>query len=251
MTSKVCAYCGVGRSLTREHIWPNGFLRRGDFGVKFSSKAQRVFGGDLIIKDVCGACNNGPLSVLDNYACELYDTYFGQFPEHFSPVKFEYDYTKLTSWLLKIAFNSARSQGHRDAQLLSSYRQVVLAAGECTPIYVSVRIALVGPGFLDYGNGRPGRTIYPKACRSGPVIVPGANGYQHVSTRLVMINGYFFTLVLSRAPSLPSVAASELIRRMPGAPLALDGKMELVTTMNANQALEGVERWPGRLNKRR
>lgn len=32
----------------------------------------------------------------------------------------------------------------------------------------------------------------------------------------------------------------ELLRRIPGEPLALDGSMELMTTLNANRALSGV-----------
>jgi hypothetical protein len=241
---KECAYCGLPRRMSREHIWPNGFLRRGSFGLKYSSRAGRTFEGDLIVKDVCEVCNNGPLSELDAYACDLYDTNFGHFPEHFTPVRFEFEYSRLTRWLLKIAFNSARAQGHDDARLLGAYRPAILSEGDNCPLYVNVCIALVGPGILTFPDGRPAKKIHPEAARSGPIIVPGVDGYQHVSTRMVMINGYFFTLVLSRTPTMPTDEVVELLRHIPGEPLALGGRMELMTTMDANQALAGIRDWP-------
>jgi hypothetical protein len=243
--SKECAYCGLPRRLSREHIWPNGFLRRGSFGLKFSARAGRTFEGDLIVRDVCEACNNGPLAALDTYACELYDSNFGRFPEHSVPVRFAFEYSKLTRWLIKIAFNSARAQGHDDAELLGRYRPVILAEGDSCPLYANVFVALVGPGTLECGPGHPTRKIYPQAARSGPIIIPDVDGYQHVSTRMVMINGYFFSLILSRTPMMPSEDVIQLLRRVPGEPLALNGEMELMTTLNANQALAGIRDWPG------
>lgn len=241
---KNCAYCGLPRRMSREHIWPNGFLRRGSFGLKFSARAGRTFEGDLIVKDVCEVCNNGPLGALDSYACSLYDTNFGHFPEHLTPIRFAFEYSKLTCWLIKIAFNSARAQGHDDAELLGRYRPLMLAGGDSCPLYVNVYIALIGPGTLEFGSGRDSRKIYPQVARSGPIIIPDVNGYQHVSTRMVMINGYFFTLILSRSPAMPAEDVVDLLRRIPGEPLALDGRMELITTINANQALAGVRDWP-------
>jgi hypothetical protein len=241
---KECAYCGLPRRMSREHIWPNGFLRRGSFGLKFSARAGRTFEGDLIVKDVCEVCNNGPLGDLDSYACRLYDTNFGHFPEHFTPTVFAFEYSKLTRWLNKIAINSARAQGLEDAELLGQYRPLLLAGSDSCPLYVNVFIALIGPGTLEFGSGRGSRTIYPQAARSGPIIIPGVNGYQHLSTRMVMINGYFFTLILSRTTTMPAEDVVGLLRRIPGEPLALDGRMELMTTMNANQALTGVRDWP-------
>lgn len=242
--SKECAYCGLPRPLSREHIWPNGFLRRGRFGLKYSARAGRTFEGDLVVRDVCETCNNGPLGALDGYACELYDSNFRHFPEHFTPVRFAFEYSKLTRWLIKVAFNSARAQGHDDTELLNRYRPVILAEGDSCPLYVNVFVALVGPGTLEFGAGRPNRKIYPEVARSGPIIIPNVDGYQHVSTRMVMINGYFFTLVLSRTPLMPGEDVVELLRRIPGEPLALGGQMELMTTLNAKQALTGIRDWP-------
>jgi hypothetical protein len=250
-TNMECAYCCLPRKLSREHIWPNGFLRRGNFQIKYSAKAKRTFKGDLIVKDVCEVCNSGPLSQLDKYACDLYDSNFRLFPEHLTPVRFSFEYGALTRWLLKIAFNSARAQGHEDAELLGHYRQCLLADGDICPLYVNFLIALVGPGTLTSNSGRPDKRIYPQAARSGPMLVPNVNGYQHVSTRVVMINGYFFTLILSRTPVMPANEVVDLLQRIPGEPLALNGDMELMTSMNANQALLGVRDWLGNVKENR
>jgi len=68
---------------------------------------------------------------------------------------------------------------------------------------------------------------------------------------MVMINGYFFTLILSRKPMMPAGDVVDLLSRIPGEPLALSGEMELMTTLNANQALAGVRDWPREAKKMR
>ncbi len=239
-----CAFCDLERPTSREHIWPDGFLRRGDFGLKFSARAGRTFEGDLVIKDVCRVCNNDPLSDLDQYACHLFDSNFSHFPEHGETVPFAFDYGQLTRWLLKVAYNSARSQGHEDVQLLRPYRSTIIAKGECCPVQANFSVALVGPAMLATGPGGTGRAVYPHAARSGPLVVPGVDGYQHVSTRMLMVNAYFFTILLSRSPTMPIGEVAELIGRVPGRPLALDGRMTLRTTMHAGQALAGIGAWP-------
>jgi len=91
--------------------------------------------------------------------------------------------------LIKIAFNSARAQRHDDAELLGRYRPLMLAVSDSCPLYVNVYIALIGPGTLEFGAGRDSRKIYPRAARSGPIIIPDVNGYQRqhpngISSRL-------------------------------------------------------------------
>lgn len=239
---KRCAYCGLTRPLTREHIWPDGFLKRDEFGVKFSARAGRTFAGDLVVRDVCATCNNGPLGALDAYACQLYDSNFRHFPEHYTPIRFQFDYGRLTRWLLKVAFNSARAHGHEDAALLELYRPLLLAEANSCPIHANFSLALVGPGTI--GAGQRAREVYPAAARSGPYLIQGLNGYQHISTRMLMIRGYFFTLILPRTPSIPSGEVQELLSAIPGEPLALDGDMLLFTSLDASHALTGVQDWP-------
>ncbi len=244
MTRATCAMCRNPRQLTKEHIWPAGFLRRSDYEIRYSARAKRTFGGDLTIKDVCGECNNGPLSRLDAYACELYDRYFAKMPRRSEVVTFEYDFGRLTRWLLKIAFNSARSNGSPDIDLLQPYAPVILAEVPCLPVFVGFFVALIGPSLMMNSTTGTTKVIQPQAARSGPIIIPDVTGYEHVSTRMVMVNGYFFTLVLSRQTTLASTEVPDLFARIPGQPLALGGRMRLTTTLDAAQVLGGIRDWP-------
>lgn len=69
----------------------------------------RVIGSDIVIKDVCEECNNGILSELDNYAINLITKYNGKIDKDAKKVFFKYDYNKLSRWLLKVCYNSARA----------------------------------------------------------------------------------------------------------------------------------------------
>ena len=82
--------------------------------MHFSQQAKKVFGADLIVKDVCARCNNGALSALDTYACKLYDSYFSKTVERNEHVDFRYDHDQLLRWLLKVSYNSSRTT-HVDA----------------------------------------------------------------------------------------------------------------------------------------
>lgn len=122
---KTCAYCFQNNKLTKEHIWPKGILNRlPTYKARFSEKAGKVMGGDLLIKDVCVKCNSGVLSELDDYGCQLFDRYFRFIAEPQSQLQIEYDLDNLSRWLAKIAYNTARSSSNPNLsllQLLTSY----------------------------------------------------------------------------------------------------------------------------------
>src|SRR5438034_7016401 len=111
--SKACAYCGsTDKKMTKEHIWPQSIAERlPTYTARFISPANKVLEADLVIKDVCEPCNNGPLSKLDEYGAQLFDAYFNRFYEHGQAVEFRTDWTLLKRWLLKISYNSARAAG--------------------------------------------------------------------------------------------------------------------------------------------
>lgn len=153
--AKSCAYCGIKSPLTREHIWPSGFLKRGGFDIKFSARANKTFQGDMTVSDVCAACNNGPLSVLDSHACELYDRRFAKRIEDSDTVTFTYDYGVFMRWLLKISYNSSRTTGW-DEDWLASYRDVIRCQYPCSPALVVVFVATVNP--LKIVNSSSGQT---------------------------------------------------------------------------------------------
>jgi hypothetical protein len=81
----VCAFCDrdVPR-LTKEHLWPAALHNRagkvnpipGDRYQFYLKKIDKTVVGEPQIRDVCAECNNGPLSMLDEYACRLWDECF-------------------------------------------------------------------------------------------------------------------------------------------------------------------------------
>lgn len=242
--AKSCAYCDGPPPLTREHIWPNGFLKRGNFGVKFSAKANKTFAGDLTISDVCARCNNGPLSALDAHACELFDRRFSKFVEAGESVPFTYDYGLLMRWLLKVSFNAARLTG-QDVALLSRYRETILAKHPCSPAFVAAYVATISPShMMDPKNGTS-RKIYPHAARCGPLQIPRIDVSDILVTRCVMINSFMFSLIITRSNTIPADRVAALLPYIPGVPLATGGHMRIgPPSLPADVALGGVESWP-------
>jgi len=124
----MCAYCGLDKPLTREHLWPASLHRRlmegdedrlmGGDEEKHNSfwlaKLKKAIPSEPTIRDVCADCNNTVLSLLDAYICELFDHSFVHIPKRHERVEFEYDYHRLKRWLLKMCFNSARIHSSRD-----------------------------------------------------------------------------------------------------------------------------------------
>jgi hypothetical protein len=114
MDDKRCAYCGSSGPLTREHLWPTSLHARLKEinGNEPNSFWLRRIGKDVegepTVKDVCAGCNNGVLSELDGYACELFDRYFVREMDRHDTISFAYDYHRLKRWLLKLCYNSAR-----------------------------------------------------------------------------------------------------------------------------------------------
>jgi len=163
---------------------------------RYHRKNENFFRGELTIRDVCDECNNGELSKLDNYICELYDRYFHRIVKQSGSIVFKYDQNRLLRWLLKISFNSARSNGSDSEELrgLSTY----ILSGTQVPCSVSLRAELVKPSRnLNYvkGNGSK-KYIEPNSVRCCRIesqlgMVPGA------TLRLVSINSYYFWIVVS------------------------------------------------------
>src|SRR6266702_179908 len=111
-----CAYCQEKRPLTREHIIPAficNFQKQLEGSViGWNEVAQCMVGGEGKIKDVCEDCNNRVLSELDSYGKRLL-TDSGLFVQNYTKqeLTLQYDYSLLLRWLLKISFNSSRTDG--------------------------------------------------------------------------------------------------------------------------------------------
>ena len=116
---KKCAYCDKSNiDITKEHVVNKEFLKRffknGSGYAKYYDKTTSNF---LTVKDVCSICNNGLLSQFDTYFLEFYDANLPRF--RISPstkIQIQYDYNKLSKWLLKTIYNSERKHSYEQVQ---------------------------------------------------------------------------------------------------------------------------------------
>jgi hypothetical protein len=115
----ICAYCKQDRTATREHIVP-AFLyeyqKTLDASiVGWNEAAGKMVPGEFKVKDVCDDCNSRTLSQLDDYAKALLKNVGILTPNYTrSTLTLSYDYDLLVRWLLKVSFNSSRTDGaHR------------------------------------------------------------------------------------------------------------------------------------------
>jgi hypothetical protein len=122
---QVCAYCGIGTDLTKEHIFPDCVHKKspggGTISIAHTPQGDKAVDAPIQIKDVCHQCNNEKLSLLDNYICELYERYFRTIVHSGDRIDFRFDFDLLLRWLLKTMYNTSRSRGwefKRDFELL-------------------------------------------------------------------------------------------------------------------------------------
>ena len=213
-----CAYCGYVGKLSREHVWPSGFLKRreGNY-AHYSPKSGKVHGGDYIVSDVCERCNNNKLSPLDSYFCKLDDLYFSN-PRGFNEeVVFEYEYDLLARVLLKIAYNTARSAGSETSPFTRTTDYILL--GNKRPTGISIIGELVSPTLVpDSKDPARMKEIRPTMYRSALGQLRTPHGYG-VLVRIIAVNSFFFHLLITRNPSNQTIfnrAARELINHVPG-----------------------------------
>lgn len=121
-----CAYCGQPCQPTREHVIPRWYSDTPGEAETFSARASLThLRGDILVKDVCRACNNGPLADLDAYGKELFDRYLAHPVYTGERVTLDLDGTRLIRWLLKLSFNSARAQ-NADVRVLGEFSKAIL-----------------------------------------------------------------------------------------------------------------------------
>jgi hypothetical protein len=195
LSTRKCAFCNGSGKLTREHIWPRCIIERTpSYNARYLGQIETFFEGDLTVKDVCVSCNNGPLSALDNYICELYDAHFSRIAAARQPRNFVFDSQQLFRWLLKASYNSARAN-QTDTDVLARYAPFVLNGGN-SPSEFEVRLELIRPSRNP--NYRPGtsapREIPPLSTRCCRIEVPN-NPVPGRIIRLVAINSFYFWLI--------------------------------------------------------
>ncbi len=241
---KQCAYCGRTGDLTREHIWPDWLLRRTAYMRAYSARAGKIVGREQTIGDVCGRCNNIHLGRLDAYAKDLYDEYFQHWVDEGQEVYLRYDHGLLLRWLLKVAYNSARSTG-TNAELLARYADVLIAEHPCTPTFAFAFVGTIMPAHVLDPGATTFRAIQPQGARCGSLIIPHFSGDPRFATRMITLNGYFFTLVIVDDPTMDVADFAELTEYIYGVPLTPAGRTLVPRPgMNTLQAMRGVETWP-------
>lgn len=131
-----CAYCGIDKKCTREHIIPNGFIKKMNMEEQITwneASPKRVIDGHLVIKDVCAECNNGVLSDLDGYALNLITKYNCKIVKNTKKVYFKCNYNMLARWILKVCYNSARANKREyDIRLYKQFINYIKNGGETT-----------------------------------------------------------------------------------------------------------------------
>lgn len=200
MSSKKCAYCGSGGPFTKEHVWPAAFLgRRNGLYAHYSPSSGNVHGADYIVRDVCQSCNNGKLSILDNYFCKIYDNYFKEPRGVGIEVVFDYDYHLLARTLLKIAYNTARS-ANSEVIPLQRFSEYILK-GEQRPEGLAVIGELVSPSYIkDNEDPAKIKEILPTMYRSARGEFQSPYGSTFL-LRMVAINSFYFHLLVVRNPA--------------------------------------------------
>lgn len=150
-----CAYCEIDDAPTNEHLWPTSLHARLEAANKTNNKSfwlrrlAKEIPKEPTIKDVCAKCNNGVLSILDSYICNLFDKSFMNLPEKGDLVDFEFDYHLLKRWLLKMAYNSARIHNSLDIQAIKDMLPYILGSdtklGKHTDLYLQLTFPEVIP----------------------------------------------------------------------------------------------------------
>jgi len=192
--ANACAYCQRVAKLTREHIWPASIVRQVSGRFRYNANRTKLLWSDLVINDVCQSCNNGPLSELDTYGTQLFETYFARYITEQGSVCFEYDFETLARWLLKLSFNAARSVGS-DAERLSRYAPALIDKAVDLPQDFSIALDLVLPSDIP-GVGREILPASNRLCR-----IEFTNGVGDWCTvRLVAINSYYFWILIQDKP---------------------------------------------------
>lgn len=197
--SKICAYCKENKTLTKEHIWPSGFIRRFDTeALTYNKKTNSFFKSDPVIKDVCAKCNNVKLSILDSYLCKLYDSYFHTVISPGKPACISYDFDSLLRGLLKISFNSVRTQAEENDKIKThdKFSNYILA-GAYKPNDVQLRLLIVTSSKMLVPSEGYVSDLEPDFLRCVDINYNGQLSNRFI-VRTIIVKSYWFYIVLSK-----------------------------------------------------
>ena len=212
-----CAFCEKSDApLTKEHLWPTSLHRRRvavdqEQWQMWTGKVCKDLPTEFTIKDVCARCNNGFMSELDAYICELFERYFARVLERGEKVSFEFDYHRLKRWLLKMSYKSARLNSANDAgfvfpPLLRYIRGEADADGRSVQVFVE----LTPPGSVPVEHAPldatpEQRIVRPTSHRAGRLLFRTPDGRKKL-LRTVHLRSYLFLLAFFEPKSGGSAA---------------------------------------------
>lgn len=159
---RTCAFCGVGKELTNEHVFPDCLQKTFEPITPTTTPAgEKAILSALEIHDVCALCYNGPLSQLDTHFCELNDLYFSKILKPGNRIRFQYDFDLLLRILLKISYNVARARKWPVEQW-QEVTQYILGKAPC-PVGFHIFLQLMVPTPVEKTNRpvTPGTTEVP------------------------------------------------------------------------------------------
>ena len=209
MVAWECAYCGPTEvQRTREHLFPASLHQRilelgsPEANRFWLRKIDQEIKGEPVIKDVCAACNNGPLSRLDGYAVQMFDRHCARILRKGETATFDYDYHLLKRWLLKMSFNSARLHGSLDLFVYRPLLPYILKGHLPTGRTVRLYLQLSYPGAVSQldrdvyieGGDEP-KTWEPTLNRVGFVWL--TLGKKRKLLRIVHLQSYVFYIAFT------------------------------------------------------
>jgi hypothetical protein len=194
---------------------------------------------------VCFACNNGPLSLLDEYICGLYDKHFVHLVRPGDCVRLTVDFDLLLRWLLKTAYNFARARrGHWPVSSLFLLRDYILGKDQTRPAS-RLLLQLIPPGRIEPGSIKglpPDATEAPMIfnrvavfdCRFAP-------GF--VMRFLITVNSYYFHVLVEDPNAngrLRERVFAKWVKEIPGGFQLIPGKTAVVysSSVDAFQVAE-------------
>ncbi|KPH05030.1 hypothetical protein CO657_11175 [Rhizobium acidisoli] len=209
MTRWVCAFCGPTESKrTKEHLWPTSLYRRvvalldGGEQKFWVASLDKALPNEPTIRDVCAVCNNGELSTLDNYVCQVFDRDFSVIRERGEKVELEFDYHLLKRWLLKMSYNSARINGS-DVPVFQPVLPYIMGQGLSAGRNVKLFLEMTYPSEIPLEHTQAGMptTVRPVANRVGFAGYETPTGMKLV--RAVHLRSFSFLLAF-----LPTTASA-------------------------------------------
>jgi hypothetical protein len=112
---KKCAYCDTSKlKITKEHVVNKSFIDQYyKVGKGYANVYQKYTENYLTAKDVCAKCNNEILGSFDDYFLRFYANNLPvSIVKAGDKFKIQYEFEKLSKWLLKTIYNSERKNAY-------------------------------------------------------------------------------------------------------------------------------------------